>query len=177
MFWRILWRLLWASRGRLTLALLAVASGATICAALVNLDFDATDKFTREFQTLGANVIVSPQASSDGAAAMDAGVMTSIGAPAAPEIVAAAPYLYVAAKAGEQAGVPVIVAGTWFDQVARMNAWWQVEGQWVTQRDDGTHCMVGREAARLLGVSPGSALTLHYSGRQAQFTVAGVVTA
>ena len=77
MFWRILWRLLWASRSRLALALLAVASGAAVCAALVNLDLDAGDKLTREFRTLGANVVVSPQQSGDAAATMDAGVMST----------------------------------------------------------------------------------------------------
>src|SRR5947209_5600970 len=59
MFWRILWRLLNASRGRLALAVLAVASGAAVCSALLNLDLDATDKLTREFRVLGANIVIS----------------------------------------------------------------------------------------------------------------------
>jgi putative ABC transport system permease protein len=178
MFWRIFSRLLWASRGRLALALLAVASGATVCAALVNLDMDAGEKFTREFRALGANVIVAPVAAPDAAPSMDADVMTRIAALQAPEIMAAAPYVYVAARAGEAtSGVPVIVAGTWFDQVALMNSWWKVDGQWVTQRDDRDHCMAGRDAARLLGLGAGSRLTLRYAGRQTQCTVTGVVNA
>src|SRR3990172_2320440 len=43
MFWRIYKRLLWASRGRLAFAIVAVASGATVCAALVNLELDSSD--------------------------------------------------------------------------------------------------------------------------------------
>ena len=178
MFWRILWRLLRASRGRLTLALLTVASGAAVFAALVNLNLDASDKLTREFRVLGANVIVSPEPAQDTAAAMDTEVMTRIAVLDVPEVVAAAPYMYVAARAGELPHViPVIVAGTWLDQVARMNSWWKVEGHWVTERDDRARCMVGREAARQLGVSPGDRLTLRYADQQAQCTVAGVVTA
>ena len=178
MFWRILWRLLRASRGRLTLALLTVASGAAVFAALVNLNLDASDKLTREFRVLGANVIVSPEPAQDTAAAMDTEVMTRIAVLDVPEVVAAAPYMYVAARAGEPPHViPVIVAGTWLDQVARMNSWWKVEGHWVTERDDRARCMVGREAARQLGVSPGNRLTLRYADQQAQCTVAGVVTA
>ena len=126
MFWRILWRLLWASRGRLALALLAVASGAAVCAALVNLDLDASDQLTREFRSLGANVVVSPPQTGNTAATMDAGVMGRIAALHAPEIMAAAPYLYLVAQTGSQsAPVSVIVAGTWFDQVARINSWWK----------------------------------------------------
>ena len=56
-----------ASRGRWLLALVAVTSGAAVCAALLNLDLDAGDKLTREFRTLGANVVVSPQQSGDAA--------------------------------------------------------------------------------------------------------------
>ena len=178
MFWRILWRLLSASRSRLALALLIVTSGAAISAALLNLNLDATDKLTREFRALGANVIVSPAHINDPAALMDAAAMSDIDALHEPQIVAAAPYLYIVAKAGgAENGIPVIVAGTWLDQVARMNSWWKVAGTWVTGRDDATQCMAGREAARSLGLSPGSRLTLEYGARQVSLTVAGVVTA
>src|SRR3984893_10494698 len=145
MFWRILWRLLHASRGRLLLAFIAVASGAAVCAALLNLDLDAGDKLAREFRVLGANVIVAPQRSTDAVPLMDAAAMAQINALRVPEIVAAAPYLYIAAQADPPAasnvaqagnvaagnaahqadkasGIPVIVAGTWFDQIARLNS-------------------------------------------------------
>jgi len=183
MFWRVLWRLMRASRGPLALALIAVASGAAVCAALLNLNLDAGEKLTREFRTLGANVIVSPRQSGDGAAVMDESVLARISSLHAPEIVAAAPYLYVAAEIRQQSkgiqsrGIPVIVAGTWFDQVARTNSWWKIEGQWVSGRSDSMHCMIGRAAAQLLGLTPGSRLTLQYAGRETSLTVTGVVTA
>ena len=84
MFWRILWKLFRASRGRLGVALLALTSGATVCTALINLQFDAERKLTREFRALGANVVVSP-ARVPGAAGnepplMDASVMERIAA-------------------------------------------------------------------------------------------------
>ncbi len=180
-FWRILWRLLWASRSRLVLALVAVTAGAAVCAALVNLDLDAGDKLTREFRSLGANVVVSPAQSAGAGATMDSGVMDRIDALHEPEIIAAAPYLYVVAQAGPQvavqaAPVPVIVAGTWFDQAAQINSWWNVAGRRITNRDDTTECMVGQEAARLLGLTPGSSLTLRSGDREATLTVVGVIT-
>ncbi len=206
MFWRILWRLLSASRSRLLLALIAVTSGAAICSALFNLNLDAGDKLTREFRVLGANVVVAPPHTADAVPVMDAAVLERIAALHEPKVVAAAPYLYISAQATaatpssgaafnekqengkeEKANyVPVIVAGTWFDQVALINSWWKVEGQWVSGRDtaSGTHggsvsadCMVGKEAAKVLGVGPGSQLTLHYADRQIPLVVKGVVTA
>jgi putative ABC transport system permease protein len=184
MFWRILWRLLSASRGRLALALIAVASGAAVCSALFNLNLDAGDKLTREFRVLGANVIVAPPRTADAAPVMDAGAMARIAALHRAEVVAAAPYLYIsaqaqgAAPAGEKnKDIPVIVAGTWFDQIARMNSWWKIDGGWISGRDDSTHCMAGREAARTLGLAPGSRLTLRYGAREVALTVSGIVTA
>jgi putative ABC transport system permease protein len=193
MFWRILWRLLHASRGRLLLAFIAVASGAAVCAALLNLDLDAGDKLAREFRVLGANVIVAPQRSTDAVPLMDAAAMAQINALRVPEIVAAAPYLYIAAQAESPAasnvaagnaaqqadkasGVSVIVAGTWFDQIARLNSWWKIQGQWVPGRNDSTHCMAGSEVAKTLGLSPGSALILRYGGREASLIVSGIAT-
>ncbi len=183
MFWRVLWKLIRASRGRLAVALLALVSGATVCTALLNLQLDAKRKLTREFRSLGANVVVGPLRPAGAAGRepplMEAGVMERIApiASASGQVVAAAPYLYIVARSpvanGEQS---VIVAGTWLDQAPGLAPWWKLEGQWVTTRSDRARCLVGRKAARLLGVAPGSALELRSAGRSATLTVAGVVT-
>jgi putative ABC transport system permease protein len=81
--------------------------------------------------------------------------------------------LYVAADSGSQ---PVILAGTWFDQVAKMDSWWKVEGGWVSSRDDHQHCLVGIRAARQLGLAPGSSVQLHSGDHAIALTVAGIVT-
>jgi putative ABC transport system permease protein len=177
MFWRILWRLLYASRARLALAVLAVASGATVCAALLNLNLDATDKLTREFRVLGANIVVSA-APGDAAATLDASAMQRIEDMHLPEVVSAAPYLYLSGEA-EAGGnsTAVIVAGTWFDEVSRMNSWWKVDGNWVSARDNRSDCMIGEQAAARLGVIPGQSVKIKYAGREANLRVAGIVTA
>jgi putative ABC transport system permease protein len=180
MFWRILWRLIWASRSRLVLALVAMTSGAAVCAALINLDLDAGDKLTREFRSFGANVVVSPAQTAGAGATMGSDVMDRIAAMAAPEIIAAAPYLYVVAEAAPPAPaapISVIVAGTWFDQAARINSWWSVTGRRITERSGANECMVGHEVARSLGLMPGSQLTLRSAGRETTLSVAGVITA
>jgi putative ABC transport system permease protein len=178
MFWRILWRLLYASRGRLALAVIAVASGAAVCAALLNLNLDATDKLTREFRVLGANVIISAAQDGDAAATIDAGAMQKIEQLRLPEIVAAAPYLYLSGQADAGANrTAVILAGTWLDEVARMNSWWKVEGNWVSARDSRSDCMIGEEAASRLGLIPGQNVKVVYAGREATLKVAGIVTA
>ncbi|MGA7793726.1 MAG: ABC transporter permease [Candidatus Acidiferrales bacterium] len=173
MFLRILWKLLGASRGRLAVALIALTSGAAVCSALLNVNLDAERKLTQEFRTLGANVVIAPPAGGSEAALADAAVLDRIAALRVPQIVATAPYLYVAANSGTQ---PVILAGTWFDQVAKMNSWWKLEGGWVSSRDDHEHCLVGFTAARQLGLAPGSAVQLRSGDRNISLTVAGIVT-
>jgi putative ABC transport system permease protein len=173
MFLRILWKLLGASRGRLAVALIALTSGAAVCSALLNVNLDAERKLTQEFRTLGANVVIAPPAGGSEAALADAAILDGIAALHLPQIVATAPYLYVAANSGSQ---PVILAGTWFDQVAKMNSWWKLEGGWVSSRDDQEHCLVGFTAARQLGLAPGSSVQLRSGDRNISLTVAGIVT-
>ena len=61
MFWRILRRLLFAHRGRLFVILLALGAGASITAALLNLQVDARRRLTAEFRVLGPNIIIAPR--------------------------------------------------------------------------------------------------------------------
>jgi putative ABC transport system permease protein len=173
MFWRIFRQLLRASRGRLTVALIALSSGAAISSALLNINLDAEQKLRHEFRTLGANVVVAPPSAGSDAALADASIMDRIGI-GSPQMIAAAPYLYVAANAGAQ---PVILAGTWFDQVAKMNSWWKVDGAWVTSRDDSSHCLVGQAAAHQFGLAPGSHIELRAGERKVSLTVSGIITA
>ena len=172
MFLRILWKLLGASRGRLTVALIALTSGAAVSSALLNVNLDAERKLTQEFRTLGANVVVAPPAGAGDASLADANVLDRIAALHLREIAAAAPYLYVAANSGSQ---PVILAGTWFDQVAKMNSWWKIQGDWIATRDDHEHCLVGQAAARQLGLAPGSAVQLRSGIHTVSLTVSGIV--
>jgi putative ABC transport system permease protein len=174
MFWRILRQLMRAGRGRLILALVAVTSGAAVCSALLGLDLDAQRKLTHEFRAFGANVVVSPPGSSDQATLDGADVMSKIDAVSTPAVVAAAPFLYVV---GEVGGSPVIVAGTWLDEVARMDSWWSLDGQWIASRDDAARCLVGRVAARQLGLAPGSQVDVGSGAQMVSLTVAGVVNA
>jgi putative ABC transport system permease protein len=64
MFWRIIRRLLAANRGRLFVILLALGAGATITAALLNLQVDAKRRLTTEFAAFGPNVIIVPKGAS-----------------------------------------------------------------------------------------------------------------
>lgn len=179
MFGRVLWQLLRVSRGRLAVALVALVSGAAVCSALLNLQLDAKRKLTQEFRALGANVVVTPPQAPGAEAAqaplMDASVWEKVAAARTPEVVAAAPYLYLVARAADNQSV--VVVGTWLDEARRLSPWWKLEGEWIVSRDDLGRCLVGSEVARQLHLAPGSSLDLRSAGRTAILRVAGVVTA
>jgi putative ABC transport system permease protein len=190
MFWRLLFQLLRGSRGRLAVALVALVSGAAVISALMNLDLDIGSKLTEEFRTLGANVVIAPLApQGDAQAAANSGSGASAEVPALmdqsavlgkikaienQDIVAAAPYLYIIARAEK---TQVVVAGTWLDAASKLAPTWKVDGNLVASRDDQTRALVGRSVARELHLARGSEIALNYLGRIARLTVAGVVDA
>lgn len=189
MFWRVLWSSLKASRGRLTVALVALISGAAVSSALLDLQFDAERKFTREFRTLGANVIVGPAAAAAGeadAAPVFGGeelqtILAARGVPQAEKtggVTALAPFLFVVvrtrARAG--AGTSLILTGTWLDEAPRLTPWWKVDGQWVASREDQKRCLVGRQVASQLMLAPGSSIELMHADRKVELEVAGIVS-
>jgi putative ABC transport system permease protein len=180
MFWRLLWKLLRGSRGRLAVALIALISGAAVISALLNLDLDVEHKLTQEFRTLGANLVIFPHA---GVQTTDAGssaptlmdqdaVLAEVAKLSSSDVVAAAPNLYVVARAND---TPVVVVGTWLDQSAKLNPTWKLSGDWVSSRGDVLRCLVGQNVARQFSLSPGDRFSLHYLGRFVLITVTGIV--
>jgi putative ABC transport system permease protein len=175
MFFRLLWQLLRGSRGRLAVALIAVISGAAVISALLNLDFDIGRKLTQEFRMLGANlVIASPHASSSPELIDEQPLLGEIERTRTTDVMAAAPYVYIVARAGN---TPVVVAATWLDETRKLEPAWKLNGEWVASRQDETRCLAGRNVAQQLHLSPGAQLRLTYVGRSAQLTVAGILDA
>jgi putative ABC transport system permease protein len=185
MFGRVLWKLLRGNRGRLAVALVAVISSATVIAGLLNLQFDMREKLTHEFRLLGANLVISR----GGTPATSSGAVGAPGSPAlmdqsvvlsqlqrlrTPDVVGAAPFLYIVARNQD---TPVVMAGTWLDQLPKLDPTWKIDGQWIASREDGAQCIVGRNAARQFQLSPGGKITLSYLGRSATLAIAGVVDA
>jgi putative ABC transport system permease protein len=184
MFARLLWKLLRGNRGRLAVALIAVVSGAAVISALLNLQFDVQRKLTQEFRALGPNVVISAKSgnqaigfesatsSSSGALLDESAVQNSLAANQTADITASAPFLFAVARAAD---VPAVVAGTWLDQLPKLNPTWKIQGSWIRERDASTDCMIGRKAAQQFQVAAGSKLTLNYLRNYATLRVAGVI--
>jgi putative ABC transport system permease protein len=181
-FWRLVFQLLRGSRGRLTVAILAIVSGAAVISALLNLDLGVQNKLTQEFRALGANIVISPASGAPAQVSAaevpslmpENDVLDALQRLPSAQVAAAAPYLYIVARLQN---IPVVVAGTWLDQVQKMDPTWKLEGNWIASRADDSYCLAGRNVARRLHLALGAPLELHYLDRSAQCTVSGIVDA
>jgi len=185
MFWRILGQLFSASRGRLAVALLALASGAAVTTALINLNLDAVRKVSGEFRTLGANVIAGPRTSGPTESELvDESVLLKLSPVLESVRGVAAPYLYsvVTVHVGSSQlakEAQVIIAGSWLDRAAQLSPWWKITGQPISDRGDLGNCLVGRNVAQQFNIQSGSRIVLSYAdstgSRSMPLTVAAVI--
>lgn len=188
MFGRLLWKLLRGSRGRLIVAFVAIVSGAAVISAILNLQGDVESRMNEQFRLLGANIIISSgQSQMSGSGAPNGAdayvspslidqksVMDQIQQRGNEKLVAAAPFLDLVAHVN---GTSAVTAGTWLDQLPKLDPTWKIEGAPVTSREDAEDCLVGRKAAQQLHLAPGSDVELNYMGEFVRARVAGVIDA
>jgi len=163
MFLRILSRPLLVRRGRALTALVAVVVAASVATATLNLYTDVQAKLHREFRSYGANIVVSAKDGSslpsDSLARIDA-ALEGRGV--------AAPFAFAIARTA--AGAPVVVAGTDFDRVRKLNSWWSVTA-WPTAPGAA---LIGKRAYQSL-TPKGEPLDLIFQGHTLHATVAGIL--
>jgi putative ABC transport system permease protein len=180
MFRRLLWHLLRGNRVRMIVALLALTSGGAVISALLNLNVDVSRQLSREFRTLGANVVISAPSATTSAgntsALMDVSALQTVQRALAPDS-AASPYLYVVARAASAGGRNVVVSGTWLDRITQLSPSWKISGSSSLSREDMAHCLVGRNAAQTLNLSLGSKVELASQNSTEDLTVSAIVDA
>jgi len=163
MFLRMLWRAAVLRRGRAASALLAMVVAAAVATAMMNLYVDVQAKLRKEFRLYGANVVV---VGNDGASLpLDAlgKIEETLGGRGT-----AVPFAYLVARTAN--GQSVVVAGTDFERVQKLNRWWSVSA-WPTAPQTA---LVGKRALPV--VSPdGKAFDLSFQGHTIQLTPAGTL--
>jgi putative ABC transport system permease protein len=177
-FWRLVFQLLRGNSGRLTVAILALVSGAAVISGLLNLELGVEYQLTQQFRTLGANIVIASQPAESapesalGSSALinEDAVLNPVEQIAGPKV-SFAPFAYVIARAAD---TQVVAVGTWLDQIHNLDPTWKLEGQRIAERDDQTRCLAGRNAANQLRLIAGSRLQLRYLSRTAECSVAGI---
>lgn len=189
MFWRILRRLLSANRARLCVMLLALAAGAAVTAALLNLQVDAKRRLTTEFRAFGANIIVAPRGTTEKggnpAALLNESTLETIRRRVANDGVAV-PFLFMVAHArkdgdfpiaGRQKQTEVVVAGTDLGNLKRVASGWKIPGPIFSEGLPMPACFLGEKTAGQLGAKNRDLVVLSYGNRLERLEVVGIISA
>ena len=112
-------------RARSLSALVALTVSAAIVTALLTLYTDLDAKLHTEFRSFGANIVLT---STTPNAPLPPDALPRIQRIAGPQTLAA-PFAFAVATTGR--GTPIVVVGTDFPAVKRLDAWWKVD-TWPT---------------------------------------------
>ncbi len=179
MFWRIVRRLLTANYPRLFVILLALAAGAAVTAALLNLQMDAKRRLTAEFRALGANVIVAPRDAGNAAesATLSEELFAQLPSEYLGKRVPSEAFLYVigeVAKAGTEKFAPAVLAGISGQSITEIRPGRRSQYD-ATREKDANACEIGAKVAAQFGAHVGDTLVMRNQGREASCTVFAVV--
>jgi len=189
---------------RKVLTAAALALGMAVATATLEVSLDVGDRLTREFRSLGANLLVTPASDTlpleiggvdyrpvDAGAYLpegDLGKLKTIFW--RNNIVGFAPFLDVPVKISsgnshEAASVEMI--GTWYSHsvtvpdgskfmtgVSATNPWWRVDGRWFS--DGSEEAVLGADFAQRLGLRTGSTITVGEGDRARTLTITGIVS-
>ncbi|MDE1175426.1 MAG: ABC transporter permease [Edaphobacter sp.] len=151
-------------RARSLSALLAMTISAAVATALLTLYTSLDAKLHHEFRGFGANIVITP---AKGEKHFADGTLDKVQALAGPDA-NAAEFGYAVATTDR--GTPVVVAGTDFAAVRRLDSWWQVTA-WPTPAETSS-ALLGQHAAQFIGDENNVQLTfadrpitLHGAGR------------
>ena len=163
MFLRMLLRAAMLRRGRATSALLAMIVAAAVATAMMNLYVDVQAKLRTEFRSYGANIV----AVDIGGGSLPTNALQVVESTLGGRGLAA-PFAYVVARTSD--GRSVVVAGTDFNRVRKLDRWWKVSA-WPGAAEEA---LVGMRAAAV--VSPqGKSFDLSFQGHTVHVRPAGTL--
>jgi putative ABC transport system permease protein len=163
MFLRMLMRAAVLRRGRAASALLAMVVAAAVATTMLNLYVDVQAKLRKEFRNYGANVVMVAKGDQELPADAIDKVNAILGGRGF-----AVPFAYVVARTSN--GQSVVVSGTNFEHVRKLDSWWSVTA-WPAKPQDA---LIGTRAAAV--VSPqGKPFDLSFQGRIIRLDPAGIV--
>lgn len=146
---RMLRRSLVHRKARSLSALVAMTVSAGVATALLTLYADLDAKLHKEFRSFGANVVVTAPA---GGSALPADALARVQQAAGKDALVAE---FGYAVATTDRGTSVVVAGTDFDAVKKLDSWWQVDA-WPTASDE---VLLGERAANFIANEKSVTLT------------------
>jgi putative ABC transport system permease protein len=161
MFFRMLYRAAALRKGQATAALTAIVVAAAAATAMLNLFVDVQAKLRKEFRNFGANLVIEAKSRSSFSPEQLRTIESAVAGHGL-----AVPFAYTVAR--DEKDRPIVVAGTDFELVKKLNPWWSVSA-WPQSSGE---VLVGVRAAPVLGSSP---FDLNLNGHSIRVLPAGTV--
>jgi putative ABC transport system permease protein len=203
MFTTVLLKSFMMRKARYILPIIALIIGISVGSAFLMVSLNIQDKVATELRQFGPNMVVVPHSDDieltvggmslgtisetkyipESDAILIRDLPLSVFGDRVKGILGKNAFVYSVVKAdGTQ---DAILAGTWFDQLQKINTWWDLEGQYPV---DNSSVVLGKTAAEKLGKRVGDTILLEYdeagtndTGRynfsaSRSFKVAGIVS-
>jgi putative ABC transport system permease protein len=163
MFFHLLRRGLLGRGNRPLIAFVALTVAATMITSMLNLYYGLESKLNRDFRAYGANVTV---------AGPEGGTLTEGSVEKAQQVLPSGslvvPFAFAIAHTNDESAV--VIAGTDFSKLQRLNKWWLVS-KWPKRADEA---IVGAKAEPHVSPTDGR-IDLNFSGRTLRLAEASTV--
>jgi putative ABC transport system permease protein len=161
LFSKMVLRALFHRKIHTIVALLAIILGTSVIGGLVNLYYDINEKMSKEFRAYGANMIVYPS-DQQTQIKMDKLEQISTKIPEK-KIMGLAPLQYSVVQIDDK---PVVLVGTWLDQMKKVSPYWNVDGAWISDKNHIKEAMIGVNIAKKYDIKSGTMITFSNQSKQ-----------
>ncbi|KXS45748.1 MAG: putative ABC transport system permease protein [Candidatus Frackibacter sp. T328-2] len=182
MFLRMVGKAFKERKSRVAIAFFAIVVGVGIIASLFSVYYDISIKMSEELRVYGANLVLAPDSQTSNKEMNIKELNKVVNKFDKDKLVGYRPNLYGVVKAKTKGVLdvkkPVVLVGTWFDQVDQVNPYWKVEGELLANKKVDDEVVLGKEAAKKLGYDIGDTLTIlsEKTGKQKELIVSGIIT-
>jgi putative ABC transport system permease protein len=191
MLLRVLRKSISRRKSRVAIAIIAMIMGASIAGALVTTSLNVKEKVGLEFRQYGANILLVPRSDSISISIGDVSYGSVIEQKFIEEedlpkimeinwsanILGYAPYLYTIVTIDEQTA---ILSGVWFDELKQISPWWNLNGNWIEDRNDSSNAIIGITISEILGLGLNDQITIIHNDTFNEtvitLNIAGIVT-
>lgn len=176
MFLRLIIHAIRERKSRTLIIFFAISVGIGIISALSSVYYDINTKMAKELRAYGANISVkSAEGDKFNIAKIDK-IKKILGEKS---VVGIRPDLYGVADVQSNNSVlkskmPVVVVGTWFDQVDEVNPYWKITGSIPAEKDTG-EAVLGETVAEKLDYGIGDKIKLTSGKLTKEFIVGAVI--
>jgi len=176
MFLRLIIHAIRERKSRTLIIFFAISVGIGIISALSSVYYDINTKMAKELRAYGANISVKAAEGDKFSIEKIDNIKKILGEES---VVGVRPDLYGVADVKSNNSVlkskmPVVVVGTWFDQIDEVNPYWKITGSIPVEKGVG-EAVLGETVAKKLNYGIGDKLKLTYGKLSEKFIVGAVI--